>query len=105
MVHYLIGAKYDRLEHTGYMVLVVDPTDYLALDIFAAVNFSWLWGCEDDQDLSCVNRCYGFVITLGGTPVLWVSKIHIDISVSTTEVEYISLSHYMIELLHLSWLI
>ena len=35
----------------------------------------------------------GYVITYAGCPVLWCSESQIEITLSTTEVEYIALIH------------
>ena len=40
-----------------------------------------------------------YVITLSGAPVLWVSKLQTEIALSTTEVEYVTLSQSMRDLL------
>ena len=50
--------------------------DDLTLDCYADASFAGLWGYENDQDPSSVKSRTGFVITLGGTPVLWTSKMH-----------------------------
>ena len=41
----------------------------------------------------------GFCLTLGGCPLLWVSKLQTKVALSTTEAEYIALSQAMRELL------
>ena len=47
----------------------------------------------------------GFVITLGGIPVLWASKLQTEISLSTMAAEYIALSTSLRDLLPMRELI
>eukprot|EP00957_Ditylum_brightwellii_P210677 15365253-Ditylum_brightwellii.AAC.1 len=61
-------------------------------------------GHKDDQDPSCVKSWTGFVLTLDSTPILWVSRLQMEIAYSTMEAEYIVLSHSMRELLPACWL-
>ena len=42
---------------------------------------------------STAKSCTGFVIAFAGCPILWTSKLQIQIALSTTEAEYISLSN------------
>ena len=49
-----------------------------------------LLDCE--QDPHCVRSRGGWVIMVGGCPVLWKSKLLTEICLSTMESEYISLS-------------
>ena len=62
-------------------------------------DFAGLWGYEDKQDPVCVWSRTGYVVTFGGCPVLWVSKLQTEIALSTTEAEYIALSQAMRDLL------
>ena len=41
----------------------------------------------------------GCIVTLGENPILWVSKLHSEVAVSTTEAKYIVLSQSIRELL------
>ncbi len=47
----------------------------------------------------CVKSRTGYVMMLNDCPVHWVSKLQTEISLSTTEAEYIALSQAMRELL------
>eukprot|EP00957_Ditylum_brightwellii_P208357 15356993-Ditylum_brightwellii.AAC.1 len=98
-VHYLIGTKDTRGGQNGYRGMVINPTDDLTLDCFVGANFAGLWGHEDEQDPSSVKSYTGFVLTLVGTPLLWVSKLQNEVACSTMEAECIALMHSMHELL------
>ena len=75
------------------------PTPELRLDCYVDADFAGLWNVENIQDPVCVKSRTGFVLTLGGCPVLWVSKLQQEVALSTTEAEYIALSQAMRELL------
>ncbi|MGH7954849.1 MAG: Ty1/Copia family ribonuclease HI, partial [Gloeomargaritales cyanobacterium] len=54
---------------------------------------------EDKRDPISVRSRTGYVLIFGGCPILWVSKLQKEISVSTTEAEYIALSQSMREMI------
>ena len=64
----------------------------MELDNYVDAKFAALWNYEDDQDPVCVKYRTGYVLTLGGYPIIWNSKIQTEIALSTTKVEYIYLS-------------
>eukprot|EP00957_Ditylum_brightwellii_P148972 11342032-Ditylum_brightwellii.AAC.1 len=78
IVHYLIKTKDTRPGKSGNHGTIINPTDDLTLDCYCDANFIGLWGHEDDQDPRLVKSRTGFVLTLGGTPILWVSKIQTE---------------------------
>ena len=87
------------LKHTRERGMVVRPSKDLQLDLFADADFAGLWSAEKPTDPTCVRSRSGYVITLGGTPVQWASKLQTEIALSTMEAEYISLSYAMRTLL------
>eukprot|EP00957_Ditylum_brightwellii_P212389 15367212-Ditylum_brightwellii.AAC.3 len=82
IVYYLIGAKNQQPGQKG---------DHE------------LWGHEDYQDPSCIKSWTGFVLMLGGTPILWVSKLQNEIACLTMKSEYIALAHELSQQLDLDW--
>ena len=62
-------------------------------------DFAGLYNFEDGQYPMCVKSRTGYVIRLGGCPLVWVSKLQREISLSTLEAEYIALSTAMRDLL------
>eukprot|EP00957_Ditylum_brightwellii_P151659 11549097-Ditylum_brightwellii.AAC.1 len=88
---------------SGYQGMIVDSTYDLTLDCLCEAIFSGLWGHEDDQDPSSVKIRTGLILTLGGTPILWISKLQTEIACSTMEVEYIAVAHSMQKLLPAQW--
>jgi hypothetical protein len=81
--------------------LTYQPSNNLQLDCYVDAEFAGLWNYESDQDPVCVKSCTGYVMTLGGCPIQWNSKLQTEIALSTTESEYIALSQAMRELIPL----
>jgi hypothetical protein len=79
--------------------LTFQPSSRLDLDLHVDADFAGLWSHEDDQDPVCVKSRTGYVITLGGCPISWSSKLQTEIALSTTEAEFIALSQAMRELI------
>jgi hypothetical protein len=71
----------------------------LTLDCYVDADFAGLWKVEHETDPVCVKSRTGFVIMLGGCPLLWVSRLQTEIALSTTEAEYIALSTAMRDVL------
>jgi hypothetical protein len=81
--------------------LMFKPSNDLELDCYVDADFAGLWNYESDQDPVCVKSRTGYVMTLGGCPIQWNSKLQTEIALSTTEAEYIALSQAMRELIPL----
>ena len=58
-------------------------------------DFAGLWHYEDIHDLISVKLRMGLVLIFAGCLLLWVSKMQMEIVLSTTEAEYIALSQSM----------
>ena len=65
------------------------------LDLYVDADFAGLWTCEDDQDPVCVKSRTGHVVTLGGCPISFASKLQTEIATSTLEAECIALATAM----------
>lgn len=88
---YLQGVKENRL--------LLSPTNDLTLDCYVDANFAGTYGYKDDQDPICVKSRTGFVLTLGGCPIAWSSKLQSEIALSTNKAKYIALSQALRDLL------
>jgi hypothetical protein len=77
--------------------LTFKPSNDLQLNCYVDADFIRLWNYESDQDPVQT----GYVMTLGGCPMQWNSKLQTEIALSTTESEYIALSQAMRELIPL----
>jgi len=71
------------------------PDKAMKLYCYVDADFAGLWNYESDQDLVCVKSRTGYVITLGNCPVVWLSKLQMDIAL---EADYIALCTLMLDL-------
>jgi hypothetical protein len=83
------------LHRTSDKGLIVRPTGSLRLDCYADSDFSGLYRQEPDSSPNSVRSRTGFIISLGGCPLIWLSQLQKEISLSTCMSEYQSLSHAM----------
>ena len=95
--HYLQGTKMKGL--------ILEPSKQLTVDCFVDADFAGQWNVENPEDPVCVKSRMGYVHLVGNCPVQWVSKLQSEISVSTMEAEYISLSTAMRDLIPLQTLV
>ena len=87
------------------MILRPDFEDMLKIDCYVDADFAGLWNVEDNQDPHCVKSRTGYVICVGGSPIVWSSKLQTLIASSTMESEYIAMSTVCRELIPLRDLI
>jgi Reverse transcriptase (RNA-dependent DNA polymerase) len=80
------------LQGTKRQGMIMKPSGHLTIDCYVDADFAGLYGVEDDQDPISVKSRTGYVLMLADCPLLWVSKLQSEISVSTMEAEYIALS-------------
>ena len=71
------------------------------VDCYADADFSGLWGHENPQDPICASSRTGFVVTFANFPLLWVSKLQTEISISTLHSDDVELSRSVKALLPL----
>ena len=97
--HHLAVARICRYLHATKdkgLIFVPKQND---LQCFVDADFAGLWKTKEfEHPSSCLSRS-GFVILYAGAPILWVSKLQTEIALSTTEAEYIALSHSMRDLI------
>ena len=72
--------------------MIYRPDITRGLECYVDADFSggWKYGNHDSPEL--VLSRTGFVIMYAGCPIIWGSKLQTEISLSTTESEYITLS-------------
>ena len=87
------------LQGTRNKGMTFKPDSKMQLDCYVDAYFAGLWNMENEQDPVCVKSRTGFILTLGGCPLLWVSKLQTEVALSTTEAEYIAMSQAMRELI------
>ena len=78
--------------------LVFNPSKKLVVGCYVDADFAGLWGHADPQDPICARSRTGFVVFFANCPILWVSKLQTEISLSTLHSEYVAylilLEHY-----------
>jgi hypothetical protein len=79
--------------------LIYRPQNDRGLECFPDANFADLFGVESSDDPVCAKSRTGYVVTYAGCPVVWVSKLQTEISLSTQEAELIAMSESMQKLL------
>ena len=92
IVRYLAGTKDKGIIYNA--LKIIDPT-ILRVDCYVDADFSGLFGRDPSSESSSAKSRTGFIIQIGGFPVVWLSKLQSCISLSTTEAEYAALSHVM----------
>jgi hypothetical protein len=93
------------LKRTPDKGMIVKFTGKLDLVCYVDANFTGLFGYEDPRNInSAISRC-GYIILLGGIPVVWKSTLMTVICISTLEAEYQALSTAMKQLVGFKLLI
>ena len=85
--------------------LVFNTSKKLVVEYYADADFAVLWGHENPQDPICYRSRTEFVSTYSNCPLLWVSKLQTEISISTINYDYGALSDSVRDLLPLKSLI
>ena len=80
------------LQGTKDKGLIFNPSTKLVVGCYADVDFSGLWGNENNQDPFCARSRTEFVVTFSDSTILWVSKLHIGIYLSALHYNYVALS-------------
>ena len=88
---YLIG--------TADKGMILKPNTDLNIDCFVDADFAGLWGSEPPDSPISVKSRSGYVIMVGGCPVIWASKMQETTALSTMQAEYVALSTAMRDLL------
>ena len=60
------------------------------IEVYVDADFAGLWIHETAFDTNSVLSRTGYVIFLFGCPLFWYSKLQSEITLSTTEAEYIA---------------
>lgn len=68
------------------------PSSVPRIDCYPDADFAGLYGHDDKQDPHCVRSRTGYVILAFRCPILWPSKLQLEIALSTMEAEYVAIS-------------
>ena len=74
---------------------IIHPTSTLQLDCWVDATFRNLYHFDPDHEPSAIKLCTGYIITLGGCPLVWKSQLQLTMALSTQEGEYCALSQAM----------
>ena len=88
---YLIGTK-DR-------GMILSPNEDLNIDCYVDADFAGLWRSEPPDSPMSVKSRSGWIVMVGGCPVIWASKLQKETALSTMQAEYVALSSSMRDLL------
>jgi hypothetical protein len=80
---------------------IVRPINTLQLDCYVDADFAGLYNQDPDSSVTSAKSRLGFIISLGGVPLIWRSQLQSEISLSTQESEYSALSQSLRTLLPL----
>ena len=71
------------------------PENGKGLEFFVDADFVGGLSTNESDHPASVYSCTGYINKYRNCPILWASKLQSEISLSTTESEYIALSHAM----------
>jgi hypothetical protein len=80
------------LKRTFDMGTIVKPTGKLNIACWVDADFAGLHGSEPATDRNSARSRTGWIVCLGGTPLLWKSQLQSCVTLSTLEAEYVALS-------------
>jgi hypothetical protein len=72
--------------------MIIKPGADLSMDLHVDADFAGLWSSKKPDDTMSAKSQTGFIIMIGGMPVVWSSKLQTEIALSTCEAKYITLS-------------
>ena len=93
------------LKKTAERGLIVNPGKGLFhLDLYVDADFCGLFGQEDPYNKDSARSRTGYIVLLGGWPIIWYTKAQSSCSQSTLEAEYLALSSALRAFMPLKWL-
>eukprot|EP00957_Ditylum_brightwellii_P003020 230953-Ditylum_brightwellii.AAC.1 len=87
------------LSTTSERGIIDDLDPILGIQCYVDADFAGSWSKADADNPENVMLCTGFVIMYAGCPVLWQSKLQMEIALSTAEANFIVLSSVMQEVI------
>ena len=79
--------------------LVFKPDRNFGIEVFVDADFAGNWNSVEWTDPVSVLSCSGFMVRYANCPLYWSSKLQTEISLSTTEAQYIVLSQSLREVI------
>ena len=73
--------------------MIISPTDDTGLEMYVDADFSGNWKKDESNERDSARSRHGYVIRYNNCPILWKSQLQSEIALSSTESEYIGISH------------
>ena len=96
IMRYLMYIK--RIKKLGIRYV---PEKNKSLEAYVDASFAGGWNKTWSNEATSVMSRTGFLIKYANCPIIWISKLQIEIALSTTEAEYIALSQSMRDMIPL----
>jgi hypothetical protein len=80
------------LKGTADKGMIIKPTGKLNLEMWCDADYAGLYNRDPDTSASAAKSRGAFLITLSDVPLFWKTQLHSEITLSTTEAEYSTLS-------------
>ena len=103
IVQYLLSTKREDSESYSGLLFKIYVTKNII--VYVDASFAGDWNKTWSEDPTSVLSRTGYLFTYAGCPITWLSKLQTEISLSTTESEYIALSHSLREAIPLMTLL
>ena len=97
IVQYLKGTK--REDNKGYQGLILKIDESKSVEVNVDASFAGEWNKTWSEDPTSVFSRTGYVVKYANCAIIWMSKLQTEISLSTTESEYIALSQSLREVI------
>ena len=86
------------MEHTRSEGIILKPDKLKSIEVYADADFAGNWNINTaEHDASIAKSRSGYIVLYAGCPIIWSSKLQTQVALSTTEVEYVSLSQALRE--------
>ena len=93
IVRYLIGTiRNDRIKRDTNQGIIYRPDKSKCVDVFVDASFAGEWNKAWSEEPTSVMSRTGYVVKYASCPIIWCSKLQTEITLSTTESEYVALS-------------
>jgi hypothetical protein len=80
--------------------IIIDPQDIKSFEVYADAYFCGNWNRSTSiNDVRTAKYRTGYIISFAGCPIKWASKLQAQITLITTEAEYIALSQSLREVI------
>ena len=75
--------------------LIYKPDHTKGVEVYVDAGFASAWDSEDSDEPTSVVSRLRYVIKYANCPLIWASKLQTEVTLSTTEAEYVALSQAM----------